>query len=208
MTEPIPTDPTLEPPPRLWWLSSGFGLVVSFIIMIWVIEALDTVLLNSRLEGGGIHPRRLDGLDGILWAPFLHRGFGHVLSNTIPVALLGGLVAVAGLRRWLQVTVSVVLVAGALTWLLGRSGNHIGASMVTFSWLGYLVAAASLERKLRSLGTALVAVVLYWTMIFGLVPRAEVSWEGHLFGAVAGVGVAWLCCRELPSPEPPDRGLS
>ncbi len=208
MAEPIPTRPALEPPTQPWWLSSGFGLVASFIIVIWAIETLDTVLLNSRLEGGGIHPRRLDGLDGILWAPFLHRGFGHVLSNTIPVALLGGLVAVAGLRRWLQVTASVVVVAGALTWALGRSGNHIGASLLTFGWLGHLVTAAFLERNLRTLGTALVAVVLYWTMIFGLVPRAGVSWEGHLFGTVAGVGAAWLWCRERPSFEPPDSGLS
>ncbi|MCP5026546.1 MAG: rhomboid family intramembrane serine protease [Actinomycetia bacterium] len=201
MAVPRTPDGVLQPPPRPWWLSSGFGLVVTFIVVLWAVEALDTVLLSDRLEGGGIHPRRLDGIDGILWSPFLHRGFGHLLSNTIPVAVLGGLVAVAGLRRWLQVTVIVVVAGGAFTWLLGRSGNHVGASLLTFGWLGYLVAAAFIERNLRSMGTALVAVVLYWTMIFGLVPRAGVSWEGHLFGAVAGAGAAWLSSRDDPEPS-------
>lgn len=198
MVDPLVPDGSLEPPPRPWWLSSGFGLVVSFVAIVWAVEVLDTVVLGDWLEGGGIHPRRLDGLDGILWSPFLHRGFGHVISNTIPITVLGGLLAVAGLRRWLEVTVSVILVGGALTWLLGRPGNHVGASLVAFGWLGYLVAAAFLERSLRSMGTALVAVVLYWTMIFGLVPRAGVSWEGHLFGALAGVAVAWVLSREDP----------
>ena len=200
MAELVPSDADLEPPEAPWWLSTGFGLVVTFIVALWAVEVLDTLLLGDRLEGGGIHPRRLDGIDGILWSPFLHRGIGHLLSNTIPIAILGGLVAVAGLRRWLQVTVAVVLVGGALTWLFGRSGNHVGASLLAFGWLGYLVAAAFVERNLRSLGTALAAVVLYWTMIFGLVPRAGVSWEGHLFGAVAGVGAAWLYGRVTSGP--------
>lgn len=172
------------------WLTTAFGLVVGSLALMWVVEIIDTIALDDRLQGGGIHPRALDGIDGILWAPFLHAGWGHLISNTIPFLVLGGLVAVRGMRNWLHVTGAIVLFGGAATWLLARGGNHVGASGVVFGYLGYLVGAALFERSLKAIALAVVAVMLYGGLIFGIVPTGQVSWEGHLFGAIAGLGVA------------------
>lgn len=174
------------------WLTTGFGLVLVSIALMWVVEVVDTVALDDRLQGGGIHPRALDGLDGILWAPFLHAGWGHIVSNTVPFVVLGGLVALRGLRRWVEVTAAVIVVGGLATWLLARSGNHVGASGVVFGYMGYLVGAAVFERSLKAIGIAVVAVLLYGGLIWGIVPSGQVSWEGHLFGALAGLGTARL----------------
>ena len=162
----------------------------------WVIEILDTAVLDHRLEGGGIHPRRLDGIDGILWAPILHGGFTHLLSNTVPFAVLGLLVMGHGRTTWWKVTCLVTFAGGGLVWLLGGAGNHIGASGVIFGYLGFLIGAALFGRSVRAFGLAVVAVVLYGSLVWGFLPRQGVSWEGHLFGAAAGVFAAFVLLRQ------------
>ena len=162
----------------------------------WIAEGVDQAVLDQRLDQAGIVPRELDGLPGVLWAPFLHYGFGHLLANTLPLLVLGGLVAIKGTSRFLEVTIGVILLGGLGTWLFGRTGVHLGASGVVFGYFGYLVAAALLERKLRSILLGLTALVLYGGLVWGVIPTTErVSWEGHLAGLLAGVFVAWYVTR-------------
>lgn len=169
---------------------SAFALIALYIVSIWAIEIFDTFLFGSNLQRGGIQPREAEGLDGVLWAPFLHSDWGHVFSNTAPLAVLGGLVAIRGRARWLTVTIAGALLGGGLTWLLGGAGNHIGASGVVFAYFGALLGAAWFERRPAALAPALVAIMLYYGLIVGLVPQAGISWEGHLFGVIAGLAVA------------------
>ena len=180
--------------------TSAFALIAVYIVAIWAIEAVDTFLLGSNLQRGGIQPRESEGLDGILWAPFLHSDWGHVFSNSAPLAVLGGLVAIRGRARWLTVTVAGALLGGGLTWLFGGSGNHIGASGVVFAYFGALLGAAWFERRPAALAPALVAIMLYYGLIVGLVPQAGISWEGHLFGVIAGLATAKLIA-EIPEPR-------
>ncbi len=185
-------------------LQTGVMVLVGALALMWFLEIVDTFLLSDRLQGGGIHPRELDGIDGILWAPLLHGGFGHLIGNSVPFLVLGGLVALRGMRTWVPVTAAVVVVGGAATWLLARSGNHIGASGVVFGYLGYLLGAALFERSFKAVALAAVAGFFYWSLVFGLLPTGQVSWEGHLFGAAAGVAVAYaLAQNPVPSFEPP-----
>lgn len=172
----------------LWSL----GIVVG---LFWLIEAVDSVLLGSRLERYGIHPRDADGLVGVASAPFLHGPWRHLIANTVPFAVLGGLVLTRGRATWVQATMFVVLAGGAATWLLGRGGNHIGASGVVFGYLGFLVASAVVERSVAAILAAVAAVVLYGGIVWGVVPRGTVSWEGHLFGLLAGVAAAFVLRR-------------
>lgn len=176
---------------------SAFALITLYIVIIWLIEAVDTFILGSSLQRGGIQPREAEGLDGILWAPFLHSDWGHVFSNSAPIAILGGLVAIRGRARWLTVTIAGALLGGGLTWLFGGTGNHIGASGVVFAYFGALLGAAWFERRPAAMAPALVAIMLYYGLIVGLVPQAGISWEGHLFGVIAGLAVAKLIA-EIP----------
>lgn len=177
--------------------TSAFALIAVYIVVIWAVEIVDTAVLGSRLQRSGIQPREPGGLDGILWAPFLHSDWGHVFSNTAPLAVLGGLVAIRGRARWIGVTVAAVIIGGGLTWLFGGSGNHIGASGVVFGYFGALLGAAFFERRPAALAPALVAIMLYYGLIVGLVPQDGISWEGHLFGVIAGLTVAKLI-SEIP----------
>lgn len=188
---------------RLIW--TPVGLLLVGLAVIWAIEVLDTVALGDRLQRNGIHPRRRDGLDGIAWAPFLHSDFGHVVSNSPPLLALGGLVAIRGMRYWAWVTADAVVVGGLLTWVLAGSGNHIGASGVVFGYFGAILGAAVFERRPKALAPALLAIGFYSGLLAGLVPQEFISWEGHLFGMVAGVGAARAMAeRPAPRAERPD----
>ncbi len=196
------TAPNPRPPlGRLVW--TPVGLLVVALLLMWVIEVVDSTILDDHLQAHGIQPRLVSGLDGILWAPFLHSDYGHVASNSIPLLALGGLVAARGMRYWARATVVVFLAGGALTWALGGSGNHIGASGVVFGYFGTILGAAVFERRPRALAAALLVLGFYSGMLVGLVPQDFISGEGHLFGFVSGVGIARYMA-ERPEPRVDD----
>ena len=169
-------------------VSAGLALVVVVIAVMWTIELVDSVLLDDELQGNGIAPRERSGLEGIAFAPLLHLGWPHLIANTIPFLVLGGLVSLWGWRRWLAVTTIIVVVGGIATWLVARSGIHIGASGVVFGYFGFLLAAVFYERRLWPVVPAVIAIVAYGSaVVAGIAPTEGVSWEGHLFGALAGV---------------------
>lgn len=195
-------DPQNKPSlPR--WLRGGLGVIVVALAVMWLIETVDTVALDDRLEQNGIRPRSVDGLDGIVWSPFLHGGFRHLIGNTVPFAILSALALTGGLRRYLTASALIILVGGALVWAfaIGSNENHIGASGWVFGLFGFLIASAVFEKRPVSIIVATIALFLYGgTILFGFVPRPGLSWEGHLFGFVAGVFAARVISSSSKKP--------
>jgi membrane associated rhomboid family serine protease len=174
----------------------GVVLVAAMAAVMWVVEVADQIG-GGRLDAYGIEPREIDGLDGVVFAPFLHAGFDHLIGNTIPFLLLGFAIALGGVARVATVTAIVVLVGGLGTWLVAPANTvHIGASGIVFGYAAYLVARGVYSRSAMQI--ALGAVVLaVWgtTLLRGLVPEDGISWQGHLFGAIGGVLAARLLHR-------------
>lgn len=163
------------------------------LLLMWLVEALDTFAFDDGLQVHGIEPRQIDGLEGIVLAPLLHDSWTHIISNSIPFVVLGALVMTYGLRRWITATAFITVTAGLATWLMARSGNHIGASILVFGYFGFLLGMAWFERSIKSIGIAVVVAVIYGGLVWGVVPSdSGVSWEGHLFGVIAGVAAAGL----------------
>lgn len=178
--------------PRLAELRRPLTPVLGVLAVMWALEIVD-LPLDGRLDRFGIRPRELGGLDGVLFSPFLHDGIGHLLANTVPFVLLGGAIALGAVRRWMVVTVVVALAGGFATWLLGPSRTVvIGASGVVFGYLGYLLSRGFFERKVSYVVGGIVTLLVYGGILWGLLPRPGVSWQGHVFGALAGVLAAWL----------------
>jgi len=175
--------------------TGGFLLVAAMVAVMWLVEAVDVVA--GDLDASGIRPRDPEGLVGVALSPFLHGGFGHLLGNTIPFAVLGAAIALGGLVRVATVTGIVALVGGLGTWLAAPSGTIvIGASGLVFGFATYLVARGAFSRRPLHLVGGLVVLVLYGsTLLFGLVPTPGVSWEGHLFGAIGGLVAARVVHR-------------
>ncbi|MDF3307763.1 rhomboid family intramembrane serine protease [Rhodococcus sp. T2V] len=174
------------------WLQSAI-VVGAFTMLLYVIEIAD-VASDERLEDNGVQPRTIDGLWGILFAPVLHDDWAHLFANTVPLLVLGFLVLLSGIARGLAATGIVWVVGGLGTWLTGGSySNHIGASVLIFGWLAYLLVRGVFARNLGQILVGVVVFVVYGSLLWGVLPSAPgVSWQGHLFGAVGGVLAAWL----------------
>ena len=175
----------------------GFVAVGALAALMWVVEIVDQVA-DHRLDQYGIEPREVDGLTGIAAAPFLHAGFDHLASNTVPFVVMGLVIAFKGLWRVLAVTAIVALVSGAGTWLTGQEHSlHIGASGVVFGYGTYLLSRGVFNRNALELAIgAIVAVVWGGALLGGLVPQDGISWQGHFFGAVGGIAAARLLVSE------------
>jgi membrane associated rhomboid family serine protease len=175
-------------------------LVVAMVALMWITEVVD-VVAGGRLDAYGIHPRDVDGLPEIVSAPFLHAGFGHLASNTVPFALMGAAIALGGLLRVAVVTAVVGLVSGLGTWLIAPANTvHLGASGLVFGYASYLVARGFLSRRFAELAVG-AAVVAVWgfALLQGLLPQDRISWQAHLFGAVGGVVAASLLVGRRPA---------
>jgi membrane associated rhomboid family serine protease len=174
----------------------GFVLVGAMAAVMWVVEVADRIA-GGRLDAYGIEPREVDGLDGVVFAPFLHAGFDHLIGNTIPFLLLGAAIALGGVARVAAVTVIVAVVGGLGTWLVAPANTvHIGASGIVFGYAAYLVARGVYSRSPIQIGGGVVVLAVWGTTLLrGLVPEDGISWQGHLFGAVGGVVAARVLHR-------------
>lgn len=160
--------------------------------LMWAIEIIDWILPGTPLDVWGIRPRDTDALGGILFAPFLHVNFTHLIANSIPFAILGWLVMFKSTADFFRVFFVTMLCAGAGTWLFGMPGTiHIGASGVVFGFIGFLLTRGIFEKSLLWLTVGLVVAVVYGGTLWSLVFIAQgISWSGHFFGLVGGVVAA------------------
>jgi membrane associated rhomboid family serine protease len=166
------------------------------VAIMWVLELVDILVFGQKLNLYGIIPRHLIGLRGILFAPFLHGGLGHLIANTIPFLVLGWFVMLQETRDFFVVTAITMLVSGLGVWLFGAPGVHVGASALIFGYLGFLLLRGYFERNFPSILLSLVVGFLYGGAIWGVLPtRPGISWEGHLFGFIGGVIAARLLAR-------------
>jgi membrane associated rhomboid family serine protease len=170
------------------------------VALLWIVEVVDA--LGAHLDRHGIEPRDVDGLPGIVFAPFLHDGFGHLIGNTIPFVVLGAVIALGGIVRVALVTAVVALVGGAGVWLVGPGDSvTIGASGVVFGYATYLLTRGLFSRSMLHLGVGILVLAVFGgTLLFGLVPTPGVSWQGHLFGGIGGIVAGRLIHGRDPAP--------
>lgn len=151
---------------------------------------------NGVLYQYGIYPRHLDSLWGIFAAPFLHGNLGHLLNNLVGLIIFSSLLFVHSLKRYLWSSVFIIALTGVLVWLFARNALHIGASGWIFGLWSLCIATAWYDRKFINILIALLVVFLYGGMLFGVLPNdPRISFESHLFGAIAGVVCAFFQAR-------------
>ena len=169
---------------------SRFRALAGLLIILWIVELVNFVL-DHNLNGFGLVPRQLSGLPGIALAPLLHGSFTHLISNSGGLLALGGLIAIRGERHFVSTTVAIVILAGGLLWLFGRTAVHVGASGLVFGYFGLLLGRAWFQRTADSLLIAAIVIAVYGGLLWGILPLQHfVSWDGHLAGLVAGLAVA------------------
>lgn len=183
-------------------LKTPLLIIGGFVALLWLIEGIDQLIFGGGLDSFGVRPRTLSGLWGILWAPFLHGGFRHLLANTGPLLILGSIVMLSRrLRDFFFISLIIALIGGLGAWLIGpRFSVHLGASGLIFGYFGFLLLSAYFERSCRAIAIALIVLLLYSGIIWGVLPQGGgISWQTHLFGFVGGWVAAYLLSQRQDS---------
>jgi membrane associated rhomboid family serine protease len=180
----------------------GLRVLAALLAIMWGVELVNA-LDSYRLDRDGIVPRSFSHLDGIVFAPFLHASFAHILGNTVPFAILGFAIALYGARQLLLVTLITGVISGLGVWLIAPSNSvTVGASGVIFGYATYLISRGFFERRVVEILLGVVVAVLFGAVLIAdLIPHAGVSWQAHLFGGMGGV----IAAARLPRPERPER---
>ena len=173
-------------------------ILATFVAIFWLLEILDQFVFRGSLDIFGIIPHQVIGLRGILFAPFLHGDFPHLIANTVPFLILGWLVMLQETSDFFIVTGLTMLVGGLGVWLFAAPGYiHIGASILIFGYLGFLLLRGYFQRNIPSILLSILVFLLYGGTIWGVLPsRPGISWQGHLFGFLGGVLAAKLIATE------------
>ncbi|KTD22399.1 rhomboid family intramembrane serine protease [Legionella londiniensis] len=161
------------------------------ILIPWITYIL--TLLNRRLLCLGIYPRRMHGLLGIVFSPFLHADFNHLFFNTIPLLVLSNFLLINGLAYFIWVTAALILISGLLLWCFGKPGLHIGASGVITGYWAILVSDIYQQGTLTATLLGIISAYYFAGIFLGVFPgKKGISWEGHLFGLLAGFGLSYF----------------
>ena len=169
------------------------------VLLMWAVFVLDHGL-GMEIARHGLMPRTAAGLIGILTAPFIHADLEHLIGNSVPLLVLGTAFIYFFPTIALRVTAIAWLATGLGVWLAGRSSIHIGASGLVYALAAFLFLSGMLRRQRTQMGLSLLIVFLYGSMFWGIFPIVpRMSWESHLWGAVAGLILAWVH-RTEPSP--------
>jgi membrane associated rhomboid family serine protease len=200
-----PGVPATQTTKRSSWMVGG-ATILTFVALLYLVELIDQLTRHS-LDADGIRPLQVDGLWGIIFSPVLHESWQHLMANTVPLLILGFLMTLAGMSRFVWATAIVWILGGFGTWLIGNFGSscgptdHIGASGLIFGWLAFLVVVGIFVRRVWDIVIGLVVMFAYGGVLLGAMPVlgrcGGVSWQGHLCGAIAGVVAAYL----LSAPE-------
>jgi len=185
-SNPKKLNPEMEK--RIFFHSLIFPALMVFIF--WIVEITEQTIGISFVRLG-VYPLHLKGLPGILFSPFIHSGFSHLISNSIPFFILMFALIYFYRRISYRIFIQLFFLSGACVWLSGREAWHIGASGVIYAMAAFHFVSGIIRNDTRLLTLSVTVVFLYGGMVWGLLPiKPDVSWEGHLWGAISGVVLA------------------
>ncbi len=171
-----------------------------FPAVLWIVHLL-SLLLNEDLSKLGLLPRNLIGLLGILTSPLIHADFSHLISNTIPLIVLGWIIFYFYPKVSYILFLFIYFITGLLVWIFARQVFHIGASGIVYGFVSFLFFSGIFRRDNTSIALALVITFLYGGLVWGMIPGWKgISWESHLFGAITGLTAAYLF-RKIDPPK-------
>jgi membrane associated rhomboid family serine protease len=175
-------------------------------MLLWLIKFYE-IISNNNLSWYGIYPRTVHGLIGIFAAPLLHADFDHLLSNSLPLLILGTIMFYFYRPIAFQVFFWVYLMTGVWVWAAARESYHIGASGILYGFVSFLFFSGVFRKDTRLLALSMFVVFLYGGTVWGILPfKNGISWESHLLGSLAGLITAYNFKKEGPAPRVYDLG--
>ena len=171
---------------------------ILFLIIMWMVKLVEHNFEISFADYG-VRPKSLSGLKGILFSPFIHKDFSHLINNSYPILILGGMLFSFYKKIAKQLFLWLFFIAGFWLWVIGRPSFHIGASGLIYALAAFLFISGLIRENPRLSAVSMLIIFLYGSMIWGVLPTKEhISWEGHFSGFMAGIIVAIFYRNEGP----------
>ena len=183
---------------------------ILFLIIMWMVKFIEEIFGPPNFADYGVFPQKLKGLKGILFSPFIHGDFKHLINNSYPILILGGMLFFFYKKIAKQLFLWLFFIAGFWLWIIGGIGNeglkpHIGASGVIYALAAFLLVSGIIRKNPRLYAVSMIVIFLYGSMIWGVIPTevlggrpTNISWQGHLAGFMAGIIVAIFYRKEGP----------
>jgi membrane associated rhomboid family serine protease len=179
----------------------ALALPLFSVIIFWLVKVIE-LSLDISLSEYGLRPRSFSQWFGIITMPFLHGSLSHLIANTSSFLILGTMLFYFYNKFSLQIIGLSWLIAGVLTWIIGRDSIHIGASGMIYAFAGYIFFGGLLSRDIRLMAISLIVVFMYGSMVWGMMPQnTGISWEGHLAGFLTGIILALIYKPESKSTD-------
>jgi membrane associated rhomboid family serine protease len=174
-----------------------------FLLLIWMVKFFE-VSMELDFVSGGVMPRKLSGLPGIIFSPLIHSDWKHLIDNSIPTFILSFALFYFYREISYRIFFMIYFFGGILLWIIGREAYHIGASGIIYGLATFLFTSGVIRKVINLMAISLLVVFLYGSLVWGLLPfDYQVSWEGHLTGALVGVALAFLYRDQGPEPYTP-----
>jgi membrane associated rhomboid family serine protease len=174
------------------------GYPILFVILIWLIFWVE-FRFNIDLKSFGIQPRKLEGISGIIFSPFLHSSLEHLFNNSIPLFLLSSAIFFFYRTISWKIIFLGILLSGLLTWIIGRDSTHIGASGLIYVLISFIFFKGIISKNFNLMALSLIVVFIYGGTIWYIFPiKSNMSWEGHLSGFIIGILLALLFKKNTP----------
>ena len=160
---------------------------------------LFSYLLDISFVTYGVFPRKLSGLIGIITSPLIHADFNHLFNNSIPLLILGSALFYFYREVAFKVSFWIYLMVGVWTWVSARESYHIGASGVLYGLFSFLLISGFLRKHKNLISLSFAVIFLYGSLVWGIFPiDLKISFEGHLWGFIAGVVLAFYYKKQGP----------
>jgi len=187
---------------RITQFKTSLRITFYFLVLLWVVHLVQ-VILNINFFQYGVIPGQISGLKGVFTAPLIHGNFAHLAGNSVPLMVLMVILFFFYQRQAIPTFFAIYLGAGVLVWLFSPSRNsHIGASGIVYGLVAFVFWMGLFSRNVNSIALAMIVLLLYSGLFEGIFPTMEgVSWETHLFGALIGIGMAFLFRKSIGNDE-------
>ena len=173
-------------------------------VIIFLVFVVERLFMTSFVSAG-ILPRTISGLKGILFSPFIHADWSHLISNLSAFPVLLGMLTLVYRRNYVIIFASLYVMTGLLVWLFARPAYHIGVSGVIYALASFLFFGGIMSKRIGAIAISLIIIFLYGGMVWGILPsQPHVSWESHALGAVAGFVCGLIFVKDHPKKEPKD----
>ncbi|MFW5793302.1 MAG: rhomboid family intramembrane serine protease [Bacteroidota bacterium] len=169
-----------------------------FVFIVWTIKIVE-IIFGISFSTLGVFPQTLEGLRGIIFSPLIHGDLSHLISNSIPILVLGSMLYYFYKQVAFKVFFLGWFMMGIWLWIIGRDSYHIGASGLIYCMASFLFVSGIIRKHKRLMAVSLIVIFLYGSIIWGIFPLAEkMSWEGHLSGLAAGIVLAIFYRKQGP----------